>query len=56
MTNLKAIRALVQCARSANRMAMHYTSMHLRARAQMWRACRTQHMATARRLKQDAKQ
>ena len=56
MTNLKAIRILIRCARSANHMAMHYTGMHMRARAQMWRACRTQHMATARRLKQDAQQ
>lgn len=54
MNNTKAIRALTSCARSANRMAMHYARMWMHSKADEWRSIRQHHMATARQLKQDA--
>ena len=53
MKNLKAIRTLVRCARSANRMAHHYACMDMRNKAAEWRAIRDNHIATARQLRAD---
>lgn len=51
--NIRAIRALVKCARTANHMATHYARMGMDAKAHEWRQLCRAHMAGARALKGD---
>lgn len=48
-----AIRAVVACARVANRMAIRYNRCGFAPMAAEWRRMRTWHMTAARQLKAD---